>query len=85
MAKAANLVTLKKRLLFSNLLEYRTPKAANESNSTRLLYINMDPKLPKLEVIRSLQYCLPFNTLFHTDIISEPTVLFKILRDYMLL
>lgn len=57
----------------------------NELKSALSLYINMDRYPAKAEVIKSLHESLPVESLFHTDIISGPTVELKILQDYLLL
>lgn len=45
------------------------------------LYMNMSPQLDKAEIISGFQDALPVETLFQPDIISGPTILYKVLRD----
>ena len=56
-----------------------------EVKATLSLYINLEPQLSKAEVIAGLKEALPAEILFHNDVINGPTILFKILRDYLLL
>lgn len=80
MVQPASIQTLKATL---NSFEPATV-AGKELKSVLSLYLNMEPQLPKEDVISGLQEALPVETLFNFDVISGPTILFKVLRDYML-
>lgn len=47
-------------------------------------FINLDSQLEKAKVIIELQEQLPVETLFNNDFIAAPTILYKVLRDYLL-
>lgn len=59
--------------------------SANKLKSTLSAHINIDAQTEKGEVIQSPPKPFNVETLFHIDIISVPTVLFKVLRNYLLL
>lgn len=59
--------------------------AGKELKSVLSLYMNMTPQPEKGQIISGLQDALPVETLFHHDIIRGPTVLYKVLRDYLVL
>ena len=47
------------------------------------LYINEDPQPPNVECITSLREDLPPEVLYSNEVIKGPTMLFRILRDYL--
>lgn len=56
-----------------------------ELKSTLSLYVNMEPQLTNRQVISALKEDLPVTTLFHRNIVTSPSTLYKILREYLLL
>lgn len=45
----------------------------------------MTPQLDKKDLISGLQEALPVETLFHPDIISGPTILYRVLWYYLVI
>lgn len=48
-------------------------------------YVNRDPQLSNKECIEGLQEDLPVELLYSEDVIRAPTILFRLLRDYIVL
>lgn len=63
----------------------RHSAAGKELKYVLFLYMNMSPQLGKAEIISGLQDALPVETLLHHYIISGTIILYKVLRDYLVL
>lgn len=49
------------------------------------IYVNMSPQMEKYEIISNLQHAIRVNSLYHQDIITAPTGIYEILRDFLVL